>query len=165
MSPETCSKNCEKACFGAGCFWGVQSRFDAVKGVLKSSVGYMGGQKDEPLYKEVCSGSTGHAEVLYLEFDSQIVSYSELVDLFFNLHDPTQKNRQGVDIGSQYRSVIFYYNEAQHEVALKKFMGLQRSERYKEDLVTEIIPNQKFWPAEAYHQKYLAKLGVDSCGI
>ena len=155
----------QRACFGAGCFWGVQSRFDAVKGVLKTLVGYMGGQVDEPSYKQVCSDNTGHAEVVYIEFDPAQVSYAELVDLFFSLHDPTQKNRQGVDIGSQYRSVIFYYSEAQHEVALKKFMELQRSDKYKDDLVTEILPDARFWQAEPYHQKYLEKKGLNSCSL
>lgn len=155
----------EKACFAAGCFWGVQYRFDSLKGVLKTSVGFMGGCKDEPNYKEVSNEKTGHAEVVYIEFDPEQVSYAELVDLFFSQHDPTQKNRQGFDIGSQYRSSIFYYSEKQHDIALKKFMTLQRSGRYKDDLVTEILPSMKFWPAEPHHQKYLAKKGIDSCGI
>ena len=155
----------EMACFGAGCFWGIQYKFDQLKGVIKTEVGYMGGQKDEPSYKEVCSDTTGHAEVVRVEFDPKIVSYGELVDLFFSLHNPTQRNRQGVDIGSQYRSVIFYYSEAQHEIALKKFMDLQRSDKYGDDLVTEIIPDLKFWVAEKYHQKYLENKGIDSCDI
>ena len=155
----------EIACFGAGCFWGVQYKFDRLDGVLKTTAGYMGGQKDEPSYNDVCSDKTGHAEVVRVEFDSNIVTYSELVDLFFSLHNPTQRNRQGMNIGSQYRSIIFYYSEAQHEVALKKFMDLQRSERYKDDLATEILPDSKFWMAESYHQKYLEKKGIDSCAI
>ena len=154
-----------QACFGAGCFWGVQLRFDQLEGVLKTSVGYMGGQKDDPSYQEVCSDRTGHAEVVFVEYDSSKVSYESLLDLFFSLHDPTQKNRQGVDIGSQYRSVIFYFDEKQHEVAMQKFMQLQRSGKYGDDLVTEIIPAMKFWPAEEYHQKYLEKKGLGSCSL
>ncbi len=150
----------ERACFGAGGFWSMQLKFDSLKGVLKSKVGFMGGQTDEPTYNDVQLGRTGHAEVVYLEFDPKEVTYSELVDFFFSLHDPSQKMKQGVAIKNQHRSIVFYYSEAQHEIALSKFMELQRGDKYKDDLVTEIIPRMKFWPAEPHHQKYLNKMGL-----
>ncbi|RJQ19784.1 peptide-methionine (S)-S-oxide reductase [Candidatus Woesearchaeota archaeon] len=151
----------ETATFAAGCFWGVQAAFDGVKGVVKSSVGYMGGTVDNPTYEMVCTDRTGHAEVVHVVFDSEIVSYKQLVEKFFSLHDPTQMNRQGPDVGRQYRSAIFYHSPEQKKIAeaVKKEMQ-KKSEK---TIVTEITPAGTFYPAEEYHQKYLEKKGLKVC--
>lgn len=148
-----------QAMFGAGCFWGVQSAFDALPGVLKTQVGYAGGRRENPSYEQVCSDATGHAEVVWLEFDPAKISYETLVQHFFSLHDPTQLNRQGPDIGSQYRSVIFTYDDRQSELAAALRDGLKLAR----PVVTQIVPAPAFWPAEEYHQKYLAKRGRNAC--
>ncbi len=148
----------ETAIFGAGCFWGVQLEFDAVEGVTQTRVGYAGGTVNAPTYEQVCTGRTGHAEIIEILFDPSKVSYGSLVRLFFDLHDPTQLNRQGVDIGTQYRSAIFVTSEAQRAVA----------EAIKAEIrgaITLIETHTVFWPAEDYHQKYLAKRGKSSCGV
>jgi peptide-methionine (S)-S-oxide reductase len=151
--------NTEQAMFGAGCFWGVQSAFDALTGVLETQVGYAGGRRPNPSYEQVCSDATGHAEVVWLKFDPEKIDYATLVQQFFALHDPTQHNRQGPDIGSQYRSVIFTYGatQAQQAQAIKASLKLARP------VVTQIEPAPQFWPAEEYHQKYLAKRGRGAC--
>lgn len=154
-----------KATFGAGCFWGVEELFRTTEGVLETSVGYMGGATDNPTYKEVCTDSTGHAEVVQVEFDPELVEFGTLVDIFFENHNPTQLNRQGPDVGSQYRSVIFYEDDAQKAVAEEKKADLIASGRFKKEIVTAIDPVAAYWPAEDYHQKYLLKRGMTSCHI
>lgn len=156
----------EKACFGAGCFWGVQSFFDAIAGVTKTEVGYAGGNEalyPRPDYKQVCTDMTGHAEVVYVEYDSSLVKYDKLLDVFWENHDPTTPNRQGPDYGSQYRSVIFYYNNEQKKLAEKSL--LQREKKIKKKIVTQIVAASNFHLAEEYHQKYLEKRGEASCHI
>ncbi|MDP5273939.1 peptide-methionine (S)-S-oxide reductase MsrA [Chengkuizengella axinellae] len=153
----------EKATFGAGCFWGVEATFQKINGVTKTEVGYLGGTKDNPTYKEVCTGNTGHAEVVQLEFDPKIVSYESLLNVFWENHNPTTLNRQGPDIGTQYRSAIFYHSEAQKESAVQSKQEMQNSEKFKKGIVTEITPASSFYKAEEYHQKYLEKKGLDSC--
>lgn len=155
----------EKAAFGAGCFWGIQYEFNHIKGVIKTIAGYMGGTTKNPTYKEVCNNKTGHAETVYLEFDEQIISYEELLDLFWKIHDPTQKNRQGPDVGSQYRSVIFYYNEKQRELALRSKKKMDESGKFNKPIVTEIVAASDFYPAEAYHQDYFKKHGFTGCRL
>jgi peptide-methionine (S)-S-oxide reductase len=151
----------EKATFGAGCFWGVEARFGEVPGVLETAVGYEGGHLPNPSYQDVCTDETGHAEVVELDFDPQTVAYEELVRLFFQLHDPTQLNRQGPNFGTQYRSVILYHSPEQKATAEKVLQEMQQVIRGK--IVTAIEPAQKFFRAEEYHQRYLEKRGVKSC--
>jgi len=146
------------ATFGAGCFWGVEAKFRAVSGVTGTEVGYAGGGVDKPDYRAVCTGRTGHAEVVRVEFDSAQVGYEELVRLFLSLHDPTQLNRQGPDVGTQYRSVIFFHDEEQKTVARAAVDAYPGA-------VTQVEPAGEFWRAEEYHQRYLAKRGQDSGGI
>ena len=156
----------KKATFGAGCFWGVEAAFREVKGVIETAVGFMGGSADNPSYKDVCRKDTGHAEVCQVEFDPKKVSYEKLLEVFWNLHDPTQMNRQGPDVGDQYRSVVFYHDEKQKEAAVKMKAMLQKSEKYKgKKIVTEIGKSGKFYRAEEYHQRYLEKQGGKSCHI
>jgi len=156
----------EKATFGAGCFWGVEVAFGNIPGVTETAVGYEGGKTERPSYKDVCTDATGHAEVVELSFDPAKVSYDEILDAFFALHDPTQLNRQGPDWGTQYRSAIFYHSEAQKEAAEKKIAELNASGRFSpKKVVTKIEPAQTFWRAEEYHQKYLEKRGMASCHI
>lgn len=151
----------EIATFAAGCFWGVQAAFDGVKGVLKSSVGYMGGVDGKITYEMVCTGKTGHAEVVQVVFDSDVVSYKTLVEKFFTLHDPTQMNRQGPDVGTQYRSAVFYHTLAQKKVAEAVKSALMKTTGAK--IVTEIVAAGTFYAAEDYHQKYLEKKGLKVC--
>ncbi|UCH71527.1 MAG: peptide-methionine (S)-S-oxide reductase MsrA [Thermoplasmatales archaeon] len=155
----------EIATFGAGCFWGVEASFEKIKGVTKTTVGYMGGNFKNPTYEDVCTDKTGHAEVTQVEFDNIIVSYDELLDVFWNIHDPTQKNRQGVDIGSQYRSVIFYHNKNQKNTAEKSKTRLTELKKYKKPIVTEITEAKEFYKAEEYHQDYLKKNKGASCKL
>jgi len=155
----------EKATFGAGCFWGVQTRFDELSGVLETAVGYEGGALEHPTYKEVCTDRTGHAEVVQVTFDSNRISYDRLLDAFFSLHDPTQLNRQGPDWGTQYRSVIFTHSEQQAQAAQAKIADLSASGTYSRSIVTAVEPAQTFWKAEEYHQKYLEKRGMVACHI
>jgi len=145
------------AMFGAGCFWGVEERFRKLKGVEKTTVGYSGGEYPNPTYKDVCSGKTGHAEVVKLEFDPAIISYDELLDVFWEIHNPTSLNRQGFDIGTQYRSVIFYYTPEQKQKAVKSKKELEDSGRFNKPIVTKIEPAKEFYRAEKYHQKYVQK--------
>ncbi len=153
----------EQATFAAGCFWGVELAFQRVPGVKRTRVGYTGGHVDGPTYEMVCTGSTGHAEAVRVEYDPEQVSYEQLLEVFWNKHDPTQLNRQGPDIGTQYRSAIFYHNAAQKEAAEKSRDALQNSARYNRPVVTEIVPAGPFYEAEEYHQRYLEKRGLTHC--
>ncbi len=154
-----------KATFGAGCFWGLEHVFRQVNGVVDAAVGYMGGTLDNPTYKDVCTDRTGHAEVVHVEFDTAVVSYEELLEVFWKIHDPTQLNRQGPDFGSQYRSVIFYHSEEQKAKATESREKLQSSGAFNNPMVTEITPASKFYRAEEYHQRYFEKHGRQGCGI
>ncbi len=153
------------ATFAAGCFWGVQAEFDRLPGVVATTVGYTGGHTENPTYRQVCSDTTGHAEAVLVEYDPQQVSYEELLELFWQIHDPTTPNQQGPDVGSQYRSAIFYHSEAQKTAALASRARLVASGKFRRPIVTEIVPATRFWPAEAYHQKYFARRGGGSCHL
>ena len=155
------NKKLETATFGAGCFWSVEEAFRTLKGVVSTTVGYMGGTLKNPTYHDVCSDETGHVEVVQVVFDSAVVSYSELLTVFWNCHDSTTLNRQGPDVGTQYKSVIFYYGEEQRKDALCSLAELQK--KLREKIVTEIVPSTLFYPAEEYHQKYLMKKGLKVC--
>ncbi len=146
-----------KAMFGAGCFWGPEETFRGVPGVVDVAVGYSGGHKDSPTYEDVCTGMTGHAEVVEVEFDAERVSYETLLDTFWACHDPTQFNYQGPDIGTQYRTAIFTYDEDQAQIARASKATEQQSGRHRREIVTEITPAGMFWRAEGYHQQYIAK--------
>lgn len=154
----------EKATFGAGCFWGVEARFRELDGVIDASVGYMGGHIEAPSYEQVCTDQTGHAEVVEITFDPEKISFEALVREFFALHDPTQVNRQGPDVGRQYRSVVFVHSDQQcvHAEAIKA--ELDASGRFARPIATEIEPAATFWRAEEYHQQYLARRG-GTCSI
>ena len=154
----------EKATFGAGCFWGVEAAFAAIPGVTATAVGYEGGLLERPSYKDVCTDQTGHAEVVEVDFDPARVSFEQLLDAFFTLHDPTTLNRQGPDWGTQYRSAIFYHSPEQEAQARAKIEHLTAEGRTKR-IVTKVEPAQTFWRAEEYHQKYLEKRGQASCHI
>jgi len=147
----------EKATFGAGCFWGVEARFRKVEGVIEAVSGYSGGHTKDPTYKDVCTDKTGHAEVVQVSYDPSIVSYEDLLEIFWNIHNPTTLNRQGWDVGTQYRSVVFYHNEEQKEKAMQLKEKLDKSGKYKKPIVTQIIPLKDFYRAEEYHQKYYDK--------
>lgn len=153
----------EKATFAAGCFWGVEEVFRNLDGVISTKVGYIGGNYDNPSYEDVCSGKTNHAEAVEIEFNSNIISYETLLDIFWKMHNPTTLNRQGPDIGTQYRSAIFYHNNQQKETAEMSKRVLEESGIYKDPIVTEIKEATTFWVAEEYHQKYLMKKGMNSC--
>jgi len=156
----------EKATFAAGCFWGVEAAYREVKGVISTRVGYTGGHTDHPTYEEVCSGKTGHVEAVEVTFDPSTVSYQELLDLFWSIHDPTQLNRQGPDYGTNYRSAIFYHSREQNILAEESKKGLTESGRYgRRPVVTEIVPAGPFFPAEEYHQQFYEKQGRRSCRI
>jgi peptide-methionine (S)-S-oxide reductase len=156
----------EKATFGAGCFWGVEAAFAAIPGVTATAVGYEGGKLERPSYKDVCTDSTGHAEVVELDFDPAQVSYEQLLEFFFTLHDPTTLNRQGPDWGTQYRSAIFFHSPEQEAQALAKIEHLSAEGGFKpKRIVTKVEPAQTFWRAEEYHQRYLEKRGQASCHI
>ena len=152
------------AIFAAGCFWGVQYYFDEVPGVVSTEVGYIGGHTDNPTYEQVCSHTTGHAEGVKVDFDPAKVSYETLLKQFFRMHDPTQLNRQGPDVGDNYRSAIFYEDEAQKTQAQKIIDQLNKTE-YKGKIVTTLEPASKWWPAEGYHQKYAQRTGSGICHI
>jgi peptide-methionine (S)-S-oxide reductase len=155
----------DTATFAAGCFWGVEAAFSKVGGVISTAVGYTGGHLQNPTYEEVCSGSTGHAEAVQVRFDASQVSYEQLLEVFWEIHDPTSLNRQGPDIGTQYRSAIFYHNEEQRAAAVASREKLGKSGRHKNPIVTEISPASEFFRAEEYHQKYLEKQGPSGCHI
>jgi peptide-methionine (S)-S-oxide reductase len=155
----------EKATFGAGCFWGVEAAFRQIKGVKSTAVGYMGGKLKDPTYQDVCTDRTGHAEVVQVEFDPAEVSYEELLNVFWDNHDPTTLNRQGPDTGTQYRSAIFYHTPEQEAAAKASKEALGKSGRFKRPIVTEIVPAPEFWRAEEYHQQYLEKRGLAHCHL
>jgi peptide-methionine (S)-S-oxide reductase len=155
----------EKADFGAGCFWGVEETFRKIPGVKSTAVGFEGGTLESPSYKDVCTGKTGHAETVQVEYDPAQVSYGQLLDVFWNNHDPTTRNRQGPDVGAQYRSVIFYHTPEQKAAALASKAKIERGGKFKQPVVTQIVPASTFWRAEEYHQKYLEKRGMSSCHL
>jgi peptide-methionine (S)-S-oxide reductase len=150
----------EEATFGAGCFWGVQTTFDKFKGVISTKVGYMGGNLKNPTYEDVCTKKTGHIEVVKIIFNPDIVSYDDLLNIFWKIHDPTTLNRQGSDVGTQYKSVIFYYNDDQRLIAEKSKNRAEKSHRFNGKIVTVIRPAGIFYPAEDYHQNYFKKKGL-----
>jgi peptide-methionine (S)-S-oxide reductase len=154
-----------KANFAAGCFWGVEAAFRQVEGVLDAAVGYSGGRLENPSYEDVCSGRTGHAETVEVEYDPSKVSYEQLLDVFWENHDPTTLNRQGPDVGEQYRSAIFFHTPEQQAAATASKEKLEKSGKYKRPVVTQIQPASKFWRAEEYHQRYLEKHGLAHCRI
>lgn len=153
----------EVAIFAAGCFWGVESSFAALDGVEATEVGYTGGATSKPTYQQVCTDTTGHAEGIRVEFDPAVISYRRLVEHFFQMHDPTTLNRQGPDVGSQYRSAIFYASPDQEKIAREVKDQLAASGKFRRPIVTEIVPAAPWFAAEDYHQKYLAKRGIDAC--
>ncbi len=155
----------EKATFGAGCFWGVEETFRSLKGVTNTAVGYAGGTKENPSYEDVCTDETGHAEVIEVEFDPAQIGYDKVLEAFWSSHNPTTLNRQGPDIGTQYRSVIFYHSPAQKAAAEASREKIDKSGRFRGPVVTQIEPAPKFWRAEEYHQCYLAKRGQSHCAI
>ncbi len=154
-----------KATFGAGCFWGVEEEFRKIPGVQDTAVGYSGGSLDNPTYEDVCTDRTGHAEVVEVDYDPSRVSYDTLLDVFWNGHNPTQLNRQGPDVGTQYRSVIFFHTPEQETAARASKQRLDESRRFGRPIVTEISPAERFWRAEEYHQRYLDKRGLGSCHV
>jgi len=155
----------ETATFGAGCFWGVEEAFREVPGVVETTVGYLGGHTQNPTYKDVCTDETGHAEVVQVTFDPAKVDYDKLLDVFWLAHDPTTLNRQGPDVGTQYRSAIFFHTPEQEQKARASKETMQASGKFSRPIITEITPAAKFYPAEEYHQKYLAKRGLSHCHI
>lgn len=155
----------EKAMFGAGCFWGVEATFRNINGVTAATVGYAGGTTENPTYEDVCSSQTGHAEVVEVEFDPGVVSYQQLLEVFWANHDPTTPNRQGPDVGTQYRSAIFYYSPEQRAAAEESKAEVNKSGRFRRPIVTQIEPAPKFYRAEEYHQRYLEKRGQAHCAI
>lgn len=155
----------QTASFAAGCFWGVEDRFRKIPGVVDVTVGYMGGHTTHPSYREVCTGQTGHAETVQVRFDPEKVSYETLLEDFFGMHNPTTLNRQGPDRGTQYRSVVFFHDEAQERAALRKIAQLEQSGRWGDPIVTEVAPAGEFWRAEEYHQRYLEKNRGAHCSV
>lgn len=155
----------EVATFGAGCFWGVEDAFRQVPGVIDAPVGYAGGTVDNPSYQQVCSHRTGHAEVVEVTYDPAQVTFDELLDVFWSIHDPTQRNRQGPDVGDQYRSVIFFSTPEQEKAAMASRDALDASGKFRKPVVTEIEPAPTFWRAEEYHQRYFEKRGGGTCHI
>jgi peptide-methionine (S)-S-oxide reductase len=157
-------KERERATFAAGCFWGIEAAFRPIKGVVETAVGYTGGTVPEPSYQKVCSGRTGHAEAVGIIFDPAVVSYEKLLEVFWSIHDPTQVNRQGPDIGTSYRSAIFYHSPEQKNLAEASKARLAASEKYRgKTIATEIVPVSPFWKAEEYHQQYFEKCGRGYC--
>ena len=159
------NKNNQLATFAAGCFWGVEEAFRQIKGVNSTMVGYTGGRLENPTYHDVCTDETGHAEAIQIEFDPSVVSYEKLLNVFWDIHDPTTLNRQGPDVGSQYRSLVAYHTPEQQEIAKKSIENLEKSGKFKGRIVTEIVPATKFYKAEDYHQKYYMKRGGGSCYV
>ena len=154
-----------KATFGAGCFWGVEAAYRQIPGVISTAVGYLGGTLENPSYYDVCTGRTGHAEVVEVTYDPARLTYDDLLTVFWENHDPTTLNRQGPDVGTQYRSAIFYHDEEQKEAATRSKEERDRSGKYRRPIVTEITPATEFYIAEDYHQQYLEKRGLSSCHI
>ncbi len=157
--------NLEKALFGAGCFWGVESTFQNVDGVKSATSGYSGGSVENPTYEQVCTGTTGHAEVVEVEFDPSKISFDELLDIFWKNHDPTTLNRQGPDAGTQYRSAIFFQSPEQERAATESKNALQKVNAFVNPIVTEITKGSEFYRAEEYHQRYFEKQGIEYCPV
>ncbi|MCL4236056.1 MAG: peptide-methionine (S)-S-oxide reductase MsrA [Deltaproteobacteria bacterium] len=155
----------QTAVFAAGCFWGVEEVFARTPGVTATAVGYTGGVIDNPTYEDVCADTSGHAEAVRIEFDSEIVNFADLLNIFFENHDPTTLNRQGPDVGTQYRSAVFYQDENQRRVTLDTIRELEASGRFTRPIVTEIVPAAPFFRAEEYHQRYLEKRGLSHCHV
>jgi peptide-methionine (S)-S-oxide reductase len=155
----------EKATFAAGCFWGVEACFQQLPGVTATAVGYEGGKLENPTYQQVCTDRTGHAEAVDIDFDPTQITYEKLLDTFFELHDPTQLNRQGPDWGSQYRSAVFFHSPEQEAAARATIARLTAEKKFSKPIVTQVVPAETFWRAEEYHQKYLEKRGAVSCHI
>jgi peptide-methionine (S)-S-oxide reductase len=155
----------EKATFAAGCFWGVEAAFAKVKGVESTTVGYTGGYVENPTYEEVCTGRTGHAEAVLVEYDPQVVSYEQLLDVFWSIHDPTLVDRQGPDVGEQYRSAIFYHTPEQEEAARTSKARLEAEGRFRRPIATAIVSASAFYRAEEYHQRYLERRGLAHCHV
>lgn len=153
------------ATFGAGCFWSVEETFRQLPGVVSTAVGYMGGSMENPTYEDVCTDTTGHVEVVHIEYDPDKIPYANLLDVFWENHDPTTLNRQGPDIGTQYRSVVFFHTSGQQKETQKSKAMLEQSKKYDQPIVTEVIQAQPFYRAEEYHQKYLQKRGLSTCHI
>lgn len=152
--------------FAAGCFWGVEDRFRKTAGVIDAVSGYMGGHTDKPSYREVCGGDTGHAETVSVHYDSDRISYGQLLDLFFEMHNPTTLNRQGPDFGSQYRSAVFVADDKEKEAVVRKIAEIDRSGKWAQPVVTQVNePGSTFWPAEEYHQRYYEKNGAGFCKV
>lgn len=167
-TPEFCilnpmSKELQEATFGAGCFWGVEDLFRNTKGVAETEVGYMGGALEHPTYEDVCTDRTGHAEVVRMVYDPKVVAYEDLLRIFWEHHDPTTPDRQGPDVGTQYRSVVFYHTPEQRVAAEKMKVELENSGKFPLPVVTQIVPATTFWRAEEYHQRYLEKQGLGTC--
>jgi len=161
-----CTQKTEKAVFAAGCFWGVEQKFSQVPGVVKTVVGYTGGKTVDPTYEDVCTDKTGHAEAVLVEYDPGKVSYTQLLETFWKLHNPTTLDQQGVDVGTQYRSAIYYHSDSQQRMAVESKSALEKTGKYKNKIVTEIVLAGTFYPAEEYHQKYYQKKGLSGgCGI
>jgi peptide-methionine (S)-S-oxide reductase len=155
----------EIATFGAGCFWGIEAAFRRVPGVLDAAAGYSGGRTENPTYQDVCTDTTGHAEVVQVTFDPEKLSYDQLLNVFWTIHDPTQVNRQGPDYGKQYRTAIFFHSPEQEATAKKSKLALEASGKLRRPVATEVTPAGTFWRAEEYHQRYLEKRGAASCHI
>lgn len=155
----------ETATFGAGCFWGVELAFRKIDGVVAATAGYLGGTMPNPTYEDVCTGRTGHAEVVQVGYDPDRVTFEDLLEVFWTCHDPTQRNRQGPDVGTQYRSAIFFHTPEQEQAARASIDALVQSGRFTKPIVTEISPASTFFPAEEYHQRYLEKHGLTSCSL
>jgi peptide-methionine (S)-S-oxide reductase len=153
----------KQATFGAGCFWGIEAEFRQIPGVIDTAAGYSGGHRTNPSYEEVCDGRTGHAEVVQVTYDPTKVAYEQLLEVFWTSHDPTQLNRQGPDVGEQYRSVIFYHDEEQKTEAEESKRLFEKMGRFRRPIVTQIVPAMPFYRAEEYHQQYLRKRGAESC--
>jgi peptide-methionine (S)-S-oxide reductase len=153
----------EKATFGAGCFWHVEEAFRHLRGVLSTTVGYTGGTLKNPTYEDVCTDKTGHAEVVELTYEPEKITYEQLLNVFWDIHDPTIQNRQGPDVGTQYRSAIFYHSPGQKTIAEQSKKNLEQSGKYRKKIVTEITQATLFYPAEEYHQRYLEKHGMAAC--
>ena len=155
----------QKATFGAGCFWGVEETFRQLPGVVNTAVGYAGGTLENPTYEQVCTDRTGHAEVVEVQYDPAKIGYDQLLEVFWNSHDPTQVNRQGPDYGKQYRSVVFYHDDAQRQAAETSKAALEQSGKHRKPIATQIVAAEPFYRAEEYHQQYLAKRGLGSCHV
>ena len=159
------NKEAEIAIVAGGCFWGIEHNFNNTPGVLDAVSGYIGGHKENPTYREVCGGRTGHAEAVRITYDPTKISYEEIIVKFFEMHDPTQVNRQGPDVGTQYRTGIFYLNEEQEKIAEKVKANLENSKRFSKPVATEVTPATTFYKAEEYHQRYFTKNGLSGCAL